>query len=788
MVSRPYGAGPGGPDKEDDDAENDQPLTPESVPEGPVSSSAGDAASRSWSWSDDPHADDPFEFPEDGSDLLGSDFAESDLSPATKDALAILEALPVGVIVLDGSQNLRYANREHARLLGSDLGDCDGIAGWLRSGCRDAAYADAVIADWREHIWQKQVTRVFSLKNQADQLREIEFAPRLVGDDLVVVLRDVTESRQAEDALRAMDVKFDAVFQPAEPGIALVDRTGRFLDVNGAFATLMGRPRHELRRMALADCVAFSDIERLRAAEARLEAAAPSNPTEPGSSDDSRVLFSGDEAIHFRPAEGDTLPTEVSLTVVRSPLGQRLYSVLHLRSDAESVRDFEQSRARSRALLEAIPDLILVLDRDGTVTDLMPANGGDWRGISADDTWRDRPIAECWSAFADAAGARIAECIDGETIRAWRFSETSPEGDGGHGEREVHYSVRVAPCEHDGAVAVVMDVTEEAEAREAHARQGLAFRHLEEAILVTDLRGRITDFNAAAERIFGYRLGDIAGQGLAKLYAEPGHERALNQEITRSLNEQGRWETRHRFFRRDGSTGEAEVVFLPVTESGTPRSLLGIHREVTDRSPDTSAAEKMQHRWRNQLQEINGLLSLELPSLGGLESAALAKMQARLKVIGRLHELAESLEAPVDLAAFARALAGDLHRMAGPEAGEVIPLLEVKTEAPSDEDESEASAPVTADFEMATTFGFLFAELALALFANGGDGGPAADGSVVLTRLEGHPLVRANVPAAMMSGISVPVLRALVEQLRGSLNVKQEDGRARWLLRFPAKR
>lgn len=790
MVSRPHGADDsGGPESDkEDDAENDQPLNSDSVPEGPVPPPE-DAGSRTWGWSDDPHADDPFEFP--GSDegvsasAAGANFDDLGLGTETQNAVAILDALPVGVIVLDSSQNLRYANREHAELLGSDLSDFDGIAGWLRSSCRDATYAQAVVSDWREHIWQKQVTRVFSLKNGADQLREIEFAPRLVGDDLVVILRDVTDSRQAEDALRAMDVKFDAVFQPAEPGIALIDRTGRFLDVNAAFSQLLGRSRNELRRMALADCVAFSDIERIKTAETKLEADVPANPNEPGSSEDSRVEFSGADALHFRPKEGDTIPAEAALTVVRSPLGKRLYSVLHLHSDATSGRNFEHSRAQSRALLEAIPDLILVLDRAGMVTDLMPANGGDWRGVMASPAWKNRPIAESWPAFSEAAGDRVIEAIEQKSMRAWRFSEAFEANDD-HAGREVHYSVRVAPCEGDGAVAVVMDVTEEAEAREAHARQGLAFRHLDEAILVTNLRGRITDFNAAAERIFGYELSEIAGTGLAKLYAEPGQERALNREVTESLNEHGRWAVTRTFYRKDGTTGLAEVVFLPVEESGTPRSLLGIHREITERSPDTSAAEKMQHRWRNQLQEINGLLSLEMPQLGGMESGALAKVQARLKVVGRLHDLARSLEEPVDLSVFARHLAEDLRRLAGPEVEQSAPFLEVKNE--SDE------TPVTADFENATTFGFLFAELALALYGidsaeeeNEADS-RIEDGSLSLGWLEGHPMMTASVPAEVMPRLSVPVLRALVEQLRGSLNVKNENGRAQWMLRFPAQR
>lgn len=626
MVTRQYGAGSG----DFDGADDDQPLTPGSVPEGPVSAAPGP---RAWGSGED-------------------DAAMDDLN-----ADGILESLPVGVIVFDADQNLRYANPEHVGLLGVDLGDCDSVEGWLRAGCRDAAYAEEVIADWREHIWQKQLTRVFSLKNAADQLREIEFTPRLLSSDLVVVLRDVTESRQAENALRLMELKFGAVFESANDGIALVDATGRFLDVNPAFEALLGRTRSELRRLSLADCVAFSDIERLRAAEAQLM-------SQQGLVPDSTLLnrreFRGEEAIRLRPREGEVFPVEVSLSVARGARGRAIYSVL------------------------------------------------------------------------------------------WVPGASEP------------------------------DTTGETEERESLVRQGLAFRYLEEAIIVTNLRGRILDCNAAAERIFGYGLGEIAGEGLARLYAPEGGADALNAEVSRALTEHGRWESRRTFFRKDGSAGEAEVVFLPVEESGAPRSLLGIHREVSERSPDRDAAEKMQHRWRNQLQAVHGLLSLELSGRGEAEGALLAKVIGRLKAVSRLHEMAESIGSPVSLVRYARGLAGDLRRMSvsGEGGADHFPLLEVR--------DGEATGEVRVDFEVATTFGLLMVEVGLALFGRGdGNGG---DGRMVLDEFEGHPRMRASLPSAVMTGFSLPVLRALVEQLDGSLKVSHREDRAEWILRFPASR
>ncbi len=704
-----------------------------------------------------------------------------------EEAAKVVEHLPFGVLVFDPEQNLRFANREHALLLGRDLRETGSMETWMRAGCRDARYADKVIQAWREHVWQKQLTRVFSLKNADDQMREIEFRPRLLDNgDLLVTLLDVTHSRQAEDALRATETKFGAVFQQVESGIALIDRTGRFLDVNPAFEERLGYSRAELRRMALNDCVAFTDIERVRAAETAMAI------REGQGTDSTRLIrheFTDEEAIRFRPREGDVFPAEVTLSLVLGPQGQKLYTVLFLRSGVEGGRHFEASQARNRALLEAIPDLILVLGADGTIEDVMPANGGDWRGVVATPDWKGGNVSACWPAFDARMTGRVKEAIEGGKLRSWRFSE--PANDGGESSgRSVHYSVRVAPCENDGAVVVVMDVTEEVEAREALVRQGLAFQHLEEGIIVTNLRGRIVDWNAAAERLFGYSLNEIAGSGLAKLYAAPEEAVALNAEISRALSETGRWQSRRTFYRKDGTTGEAEVWFLPVESAGAPRSLLGIHREVTaDPALDDEIGERMQHRWRNQLQAVSGLLSLEMSGEpgtngdgpgGGMDPLLLYKVQGRIKAIGRLHEMGSTLDAPIALADYTRILNRDLRRMvAGLEERTSGLTLEFR---PSD-DEGE----VVVDFETATTFGFLITELALAVmtYRHQPEGYAVQSGAMILQMFEGYPLMQANVPSGVMSVISLPILKCLVDQLRGSLKVNHREGRAEWVLRFP---
>src|SRR4051812_20121575 len=63
---------------------------------------------------------------------------------------------------------------------------------------------------------------------------------------LVAALQALIRARSAEDALRRSELRFRAIYDQAESGIALLDAQGCFADVNPALQRLLRRPAHEL--------------------------------------------------------------------------------------------------------------------------------------------------------------------------------------------------------------------------------------------------------------------------------------------------------------------------------------------------------------------------------------------------------------------------------------------------------------------------------------------------------------------------------------------------------------
>jgi len=67
------------------------------------------------------------------------------------------------------------------------------------------------------------------------------------------ITRDVTELRQAEEALRGSEARFRAVFENAAIGIALVDMQGHAVDSNPALQRMLGYNGRELAQMAFTE-------------------------------------------------------------------------------------------------------------------------------------------------------------------------------------------------------------------------------------------------------------------------------------------------------------------------------------------------------------------------------------------------------------------------------------------------------------------------------------------------------------------------------------------------------
>ena len=149
------------------------------------------------------------------------------------------------------------------------------------------------------------------------------------------------------------------------------------------------------------------------------------------------------------------------------------------------------------------------------------------------------------------------------------------------------------------ALGTAFDITERRRADAALHRQALAFENLYDAVILSGPDGRITDWNPAAERIYGFTRDEVLGRTAVEMWMEPSEAADLNQRILDALEEEGRWQGEIRFVRKDGTRGVSETLVVPLVDAqGRRVGALGVNRDVTERKRTEEALRTSEERFR----------------------------------------------------------------------------------------------------------------------------------------------------------------------------------------------
>ena len=125
------------------------------------------------------------------------------------------------------------------------------------------------------------------------------------------------------------------------------------------------------------------------------------------------------------------------------------------------------------------------------------------------------------------------------------------------------------------------------------------------AIFMVDADGRVTTWNAGAERILGWREDEIVGESCSKFYpADEASAGKCEADLARALAE-GRFTEESWTIRKDGSEFLADVAITPLTRpDGTVRGFAKVIHDVTDRRAAERALEKRERHLQSILATV----------------------------------------------------------------------------------------------------------------------------------------------------------------------------------------
>ncbi len=132
------------------------------------------------------------------------------------------------------------------------------------------------------------------------------------------------------------------------------------------------------------------------------------------------------------------------------------------------------------------------------------------------------------------------------------------------------------------------------------------------AICLLDPDGRIINWNAGAERIYGYRAVEIIGQYFGQFFPHEQVGQGKPEQILRAAAA-GRWEGEGRQRRKDRSRFWADTVITPLREeNGNLRGFVLVARDITEHKQSEEVINR-------QLERLSALRSIEMAISASLD-------------------------------------------------------------------------------------------------------------------------------------------------------------------------
>ncbi len=308
--------------------------------------------------------------------------------------------------------------------------------------------------------------------------------------------------------------------------------------------------------------------------------------------------------------DGSIIPVEVSLSVLKAK--DESYVVAFIRDISERImleEKLEETREIHRLILENISDVVVMLDKNGTVIFVSPA------------------VREYGYEVHEVVGKNFLEFIhpdDREEIekifkselrmksRFYEFRVITKSGD-------VRYIQTISSPiykngELFGFVGVVRDITEfkkvKSELEESEQRfKMLAERSLVGTYIIQD--GVFVYVNPKFAEIYGYEVEEILGKNPVD-FAHPDDKDLVERNIR--LRMEGKIETANytfRIIRKDGAVRTVEVFGLRMIHRGRP-AIIGTLIDITEKIEMEENLRRL-NRLLTAVSEVNQLVVRRLP-------------------------------------------------------------------------------------------------------------------------------------------------------------------------------
>ncbi|HEY9283785.1 MAG TPA: PAS domain S-box protein [Pyrinomonadaceae bacterium] len=530
---------------------------------------------------------------------------------------AIFEASHEGILV-EENERIHYVNQSYAHMFGYD--DPGELIGRHISVVVSAEDRERLLEFGRGRLRGERSPSEYEFKGRRKDGSTIDVEASVsasnVADSsyITTMIRDITERKRQEQALRESENKYRLLMEQASDGIHTYDMQGNFIDTNSKLCEMLGYTREELLRLNVKDLVPVEDL-----------AANPIRFDELGAG---KTLLN---ERRLRRKDGTLLQVEISGKMIRENVLQAIIrDITERKRQEDSLRELTRQLERQTNIfnttLSSITDFAYIFDRDGRFL------------------YANRPLLDLWGIelneavgknffdlqYPDDLALRLQQQIQqvfdtGQALRD-ETPYTSPAG------AEGFYEYIFTPVKaSDGTVEVVAgstrDYTErrrvETALRESRERLQMAMDAAKIYSWEMNLTTRQMEWSSNLERAIGFQLPSDFAAAISFVHPEDREKTA--RLIAQAIRGGGDYESEFRLV----NPKSGEIVWLrgqgvPVGNAqNSPQRFVGVTQNITERK----RAEEELVRLNEQLEQRVADRTAELVGINDSLQAEIVERQ-----------------------------------------------------------------------------------------------------------------------------------------------------------------
>ncbi len=441
-------------------------------------------------------------------------------------------------------------------------------------------------------------------------------------------VEDISDRKKSEELLKRSEERFASVFFSSPIGIAITTiRDGKFVEVNPAFLNIYGYSRDEvIGKTSLELGMWVSPDEREQMA---------------------RQIRDKGKAEKFevdiRVKSGE-VRTELFSAEIIEIAGEK-FILASVRDITEEKRAYE-ARSRLAAIVESAMDAVMAKNLDGTIT-AWNRSAERVFGYLSDEIIGKNILSIYPPERVNEERDIIRRIESGETIEAFETVRIRKDGS------RFDVSLAISPIVNQegrivGASAIARDITRRKQFTERLHLQASILDQIYNAVVTTDLDGRIIYWNKFAEDFYGWKTDEVMGKKAAEILVQGESEVESNERST-TLENDGRWNGRVQHLRKDGSRVHVHVYTVVLHDAeNNPIGRNTVCVDISETIRSEEALRSAEQRYRTTLESLSEgcqIVDREWRYLYVNDAVAGRAHRAREEFIGRrLNEIYPGIE------------------------------------------------------------------------------------------------------------------------------------------------